>query len=110
MAKETEITATNFETEVLKSQVPVVVDFWAEWCNPCKMIAPIMERLANEYGERLKVAKLNVDQHPDVAGRFGISGIPAILFFREGNLVHRVVGYQPQQALKDAIRNYLKLS
>lgn len=104
-----EITSSNFESEVLNSSVPVLVDFWAEWCNPCKMIAPMLERLADEYGTKLKVAKLNVDQHPDIAGRFGISGIPALLFSREGNLVHRVIGYQPQEALKIAIRNYLKL-
>ena len=110
MGKEIVITTENFDVEVMRSEVPVLIDFWAEWCNPCKMIAPMLERLASKYGKKLKVAKLNVDHHPNVAGRFGISGIPALLFFREGNLVHRVVGYQPEEALKEAIRNHLKLS
>ena len=110
MGKEIEITTQNFESEVLGSKIPVMVDFWAEWCNPCKMIAPIVEKLASQYDGKLKVGKLNVDHHPDIAGRYGISGIPAMLFFRQGNLVHQVVGYLPQEVLKEAIRVYLKVS
>ena len=110
MAKEIVVTTENFNDQVMASKLPVLVDFWATWCNPCKMIAPIVERLAHHYDGKLKVGKLNVDDHPDVASRFGVSGIPALLFFREGNLVHRVVGYQPQEAIQEAIRIYLKIS
>lgn len=109
MSKEVEITTDNFDTEVLKSKLPVLVDFWADWCNPCRMIAPVVEKFATQYEGKLKVGKVNVDHHPDVAGRFGISGIPALLFFREGNLVHQVVGYQPQAALQEALKVYLKV-
>ena len=109
MGKEIEITTENFDLEVLGSKVPVLVDFWAEWCNPCKMIAPVVEKFALQFDGKLKVGKVNVDNHPNVASRYGISGIPALLFFREGNLVHQVVGYQPQEALKEALRIYLKV-
>ena len=110
MGKEIVITTENFNDQVMASKVPVLVDFWAVWCNPCKLIAPSVERLAHHYDGKLKVGKLNVDDHPDVAARFGVSGIPALLFFHEGNLVHQVVGYQPQEALQEAIRIHLKVS
>ena len=81
MAEPFTITAANFEAEVLKSTTPVLVDFWAPWCGPCRIVAPSVEEMATQYAGKLKVGKLNVDEHPAVAQRYGITGIPALLFF-----------------------------
>ena len=86
------ITDENFEPEVLKSEVPVLVDYWAEWCGPCKSIAPILEEVAREYGGRLKVTKINVDENQQVPARFGISGIPTLMLFKNGNVEATRVG------------------
>ena len=86
------ITDDSFEPEVLKSEVPVLVDYWAEWCGPCKSIAPILEEVAKEYGGRLKVAKINVDDNQQVPARFGIRGIPTLMLFKNGNLEATKVG------------------
>jgi thioredoxin 1 len=82
----------TFSREVLESEVPVLVDFWAEWCGPCKMIAPIVEQISQEYQGRLKVGKLNVDESPQVASRFGIRGIPTLLLFSQGKPVEQIIG------------------
>jgi thioredoxin 1 len=99
MSDEIILTEANFEEEVLKSGMPVLVDFWAEWCGPCKMLAPTIEELAKEYKGRAKVAKLNVDQNPAIAEKFGIRGIPTVILFHGGGIVEQAVGVQSKANL-----------
>lgn len=100
-----EITVTdqNFETEVLNSNVPVLVDFWAPWCGPCRMLAPMIDELAKEYSGRAKICKLNTDDNPEVASRFQISAIPALLFFKNGKLAEQLTGVRPKPELKSVL-------
>ncbi|MDX9697990.1 MAG: thioredoxin TrxA [Rhodocyclaceae bacterium] len=86
------ITDGNFESEVLQEQTPVLVDYWAEWCGPCKMIAPILDEVAKEYAGKLKVAKLNIDENPETPAKFGIRGIPTLMLFKGGNVEATKVG------------------
>lgn len=102
-----ELTDDNFEQEVISSDGPSLVDFWAAWCAPCKMIAPIVEELAGEYAGKLKVAKLNVDDNPKTASRFGIRGIPTLLLFKKGEVVEQFVGVQKKGDIKRAIESAL---
>jgi thioredoxin len=102
------VSATTWETEVGKANGLVLVDFWAVWCGPCQMIAPIVEELATEYDGKLKVVKLNTDENPDIAGKYGIMSIPTLLFFRKGQPVEKVVGAVPKRLLKEAVDNLLK--
>jgi thioredoxin 1 len=99
-----EVTESNFSKEVLDSQTPVLVDFWAEWCGPCKMIAPLVDQIATEYGDKIKVGKLDADEHQDVLMRYGIMSIPTLILFKGGEPVVRITGFQP----KDRITNQLK--
>ncbi|MFN2569735.1 MAG: thioredoxin [Candidatus Dormibacteria bacterium] len=94
------VTDATFKEEVLEAEVPVLVDFWASWCSPCKMIAPIVEELSGEYAGRVKVAKVDVDANPATPGMFGIMSIPTLMVFRGGQMAERIVGYQPKPALK----------
>lgn len=94
------VTETSFKDEVLDADVPVLVDFWAEWCGPCKMIGPALEELATEYDGRLKVAKVNVDDHPSVAAQYGVRGIPALFMFKGGEVVSNRTGAAPKASLK----------
>ncbi|MCW0484016.1 thioredoxin [Gaoshiqia sediminis] len=94
-----EVTDANFEELVLKSDKPVLVDFWAEWCGPCRMVAPVVEELSHDYDGKLLVTKLDVDSNPDTAVKFGIRNIPTILFFKGGEIVDKHVGAAPKSAL-----------
>ncbi|MFP4129283.1 MAG: thioredoxin TrxA [Halorhodospira sp.] len=85
-------TDQSFDQEVLQASVPVLVDYWAEWCGPCKMIAPILEELAGEYGDRLKIVKLNIDENPETPPKYGIRGIPTLMLFKDGNVEATKVG------------------
>jgi thioredoxin len=101
------LTDDNFQTEVLNSDKPVLVDFWAEWCGPCKMIAPVVEDLAKEYDGTLKVGKVDVDANQRVAMQFGIRSIPTLLVFKGGKVVDQVVGAVPKRALTEKVTKHL---
>jgi thioredoxin 1 len=103
MSNEIEFTESNFENEVIQSDVPVLVDFWAPWCGPCKMVAPIVEEISGEYAGRLKVGKLNTDDNQMVASQFGVMSIPTLMIFKGGEVVERIVGAQPKDALTGKI-------
>ena len=103
MAHPVHVTDETFEDEVVSSSVPVLVDFWADWCAPCKMIAPIVEELASEYDGKVKFAKLDVDANPMVASTFGIRSIPTLLIFKDGSPVGQVVGAVPKTVLKSRL-------
>ncbi|MHB1390580.1 MAG: thioredoxin [Thermoleophilia bacterium] len=94
-----EITDVNFDDEVLKSELPVLVDFWAEWCAPCRMVGPVMEEIAGEYAGRVKVGKLNVDANREIAARYEIMSIPTVILFRDGEIDRQVVGAMPKESM-----------
>jgi len=97
----------NFETSVLKAGVPVLVDFWAEWCGPCRRLAPTIDALATDYAGKVTIGKLNVDQNPNTATKFQIRGIPAVLLFKDGAVVESVIGLAPKEDFKKAIEKHL---
>ena len=101
------VTDDNFESEVLKSDTPVLVDYWAEWCGPCKMIAPILDEVAREYAGRLKVAKLNIDDNQATPPRYGIRGIPTLMLFKKGNVEATKVGAMSKSQLTAFLDNHL---
>jgi thioredoxin 1 len=103
MANVKEVTAQDFDAEVLQAGEPVLVDFWAPWCGPCRMIAPLVEELAVENGASLKVTKVNIDDSPQIASNYGISSIPTLMIFKNGEVADRFVGVQPKKRLQDAI-------
>ena len=100
MAKPMDVTDTTFEQEVLKADKPVLVDFWAPWCGPCRMVAPIVEELAEEYDGKVKFVKLNTDDNPNTAVKYGIRSIPTLLVFKDGKPVNQVIGFRPKSDLK----------
>ncbi len=103
MSKPVQVNEQIFDGEVLRSPLPVLADFWAAWCGPCRMIAPIVEELARDYEGRLKVAKIDVDQNPGLASRYGIMSIPTLAIFKDGQLVNTIVGYAPKADLQERI-------
>jgi len=108
MSVPVELNDANFESEVLKSDKPCLVDFWAEWCGPCRMVGPIVEEIAREYEGKLKVGKLNVDQNSQTASKYGIMSIPSILFFNGGQMVDQITGAAPKKQFVEKIEKMVK--
>jgi thioredoxin 1 len=102
----THITDAAFETEI-KGETPVLVDFWAEWCGPCRMVAPVLEQIAAEQSGKLKIVKLNVDENQETPAQFGVTGIPTMILFKDGQMVERIVGFMPKPALMKKIEPHL---
>ncbi|GAB4489277.1 MAG: thioredoxin [Anaerolineales bacterium] len=104
------VTDAAFEQSVLKSPVPVIVDFWAPWCGPCKMVAPILEKLAQEFAGKVIIAKVNTDENPQWAGQYGVQGIPTMLFLVNGKEIHRQVGALPERMLRQTVAQFLEIA
>ena len=102
-----EVTDQSFDTEVLNSETPAIIDFWAEWCAPCRAIAPIVKELADQYGGKVKVAKLNIDENPSVPGRYGIRSIPTVLAFKDGAVVDQITGARPKSHFEEMVQKLL---
>ena len=98
-----ELTSENFSTEVIESDTPVLVDFWAEWCGPCRVIAPVVDEIATEYSQKVKVGKLNVDNHNQVASQYGVRSIPALLIFKNGAVANQIVGAVPKNKITEIL-------
>jgi len=107
MAEPIQLSDAEFENQVIQASLPTLVDLWAEWCGPCKMIGPIVDEIAQEYEGKLRVAKLNVDDNPETPMRFGVMGIPTLLLFKNGKLVETLVGYMPKDRLVDKIKPHI---
>ena len=107
MAYPIDVNDVDFQSEVLSSDIPVLVDFWAEWCGPCKMVAPVVEKLANDYEGVVKFAKVDVDQNPGLSGKYGVRSIPTLLIFRGGSPIEQVVGAVSESALKEKLESVL---
>jgi thioredoxin 1 len=101
MAEITDVTDQNFETEVLQSDVPTIIDFWAEWCAPCRQIAPIVKDLASEYDGKVKIVKMNIDENPNTPGKYGVRAIPTVLAFKGGTVVEQITGARPKSAFQE---------
>lgn len=102
-----EFTDSNFQTDVLQSDQLTVVDFWAEWCGPCRAISPVIEELSKQYNGKVKIGKLNIDQHPDVGINYGITSIPAILFIKDGKVIDKQMGAAPRSVLEKKIQLHM---
>jgi len=108
MTEPVAVTQETFEAEVLRATMPVLVDFWAAWCAPCRMVAPLVDEIAGERAEQLKVAKVDVDKSPQIATRFGIMSIPTLILFKDGQPVEQMVGYVPKDRLMERVEPYLQ--
>ncbi len=104
------VTDAAFEATVLKSSTPVVVDFWAPWCGPCKVVGPMLDKIANELGDKVVIAKVNTDENPEWAQKYGVQGIPTMLFISNGKIVHRQVGALPEKMLRDTVSQFLEVA
>ncbi len=103
MSKEKTLTDANFQAEVLQSKQPVLVDFWAEWCGPCRMLGPVIEKISGANAGRITVGKMNVDENPNTPQKYGIQGIPTVIFFKDGEVAKQLVGFQAQDKIQKAI-------
>lgn len=101
---EIQLTDQNFEQEVLRADMPVLVDFWASWCGPCRMLAPVIAEIAEEYAGKVKVGKVNVDEQPNLANRYGIASIPTVMLFKNGEVVNTSLGYRPKNDLETMLK------
>lgn len=101
------ITKSNFEKEVVASEIPVVLDFWATWCGPCKMLSPVLDELAAEYSDRVRFCKVNVDDEPELSARFGIASISTLIFFENGEILKKTVGYREKDKLEEMLKELL---
>ncbi len=101
---EIKLTDQNFEQEVLRADLPVLVDFWASWCGPCQMLAPVIAEIAEEYAGKVKVGKVNVDEQPNLANRYGIASIPTVMLFKNGEVVSTSLGYRPKNDLETMLK------
>jgi thioredoxin 1 len=108
MSKPIHVSDAEFQEKVLNSATPVIVDFWAPWCGPCRMVAPILDELAKEYGEKLVIAKVNTDENPQWAMKYGVQGIPTMLFVKDGQLVDRMVGAAPKPFIQQRVDSLLE--
>ena len=103
------VTDIEFEQTIMKSNIPVVVDFWAPWCGPCRMVAPVLEKLAKEFAEELLIAKVNTDENPHWANQLGVQGIPTMFFISNGKIIHRQVGSLPEPRLREIVQQFLSV-
>lgn len=108
MAKPFEVTDDTFEAEVLQATEPTLVDFWAAWCGPCRMVSPIVEEIANDYEDKLRVGKMDVDSNRQTPGKYGISGIPTLILFKDGAEATRIVGFRPKDMMLEDLLPYLE--
>ncbi|NLA79878.1 MAG: thioredoxin [Chloroflexi bacterium] len=104
------VTDAAFQKTVLENELPVIVDFWAPWCGPCKMLGPILDKMAKDFAGKLIVAKVNTDENQEWAGKYGVQGIPTMLMMKDGKIVHRQVGVLPEPMLRDTIKNFLEVA
>ena len=102
-----EVTDENFEAEIVKSDIPVMVDFWAEWCGPCKMVGPVVEELSKEYAGKIKIGKMDVDKNRETPAKFGIRSIPTLMLFKNGELAQTIIGAQPKSYIEEELKKVL---
>ena len=102
-----EVTDQSFDAEVLSSETPAIIDFWAEWCAPCRAIAPIIKQLAEEHGDRVKIVKMNIDESPQTPGQYNVRAIPTVLAFKDGAVVGQITGARPKSAFEEMVQNLL---